>query len=118
MASRLPWESEIFLACGGMLRYRPQPRDSLKNLPKPCLVPKLHYCARPMRFGSRGSSEFSPGRSPRIRHRNALTEKAWEDALQGLGKPKPTTAIGGLEHPEYLPLQQVLDLDDLTYREL
>ena len=36
-----------------------------------------------MRFGSRGPNE-SPCRSSRIRHRNALTEKAWEDALQGL----------------------------------
>ena len=36
-----------------------------------------------MRFGSRGPSK-SPCRSSRIRHRNALTEKTWEDALQGL----------------------------------
>lgn len=33
----------------------------------------LYYCARPMRFGLCG-------------HRNALIEKAWEDAVQGLGK--------------------------------
>ena len=26
-----------------------------------------------------------PGRSSRIRHRNALTERAWKDAVQGLG---------------------------------
>ena len=31
-------------------------------------------------------SERVFGRSSRIRHRNALTEKAWEDALQGLAK--------------------------------
>ena len=30
-------------------------------------------------------SFFSPGRSSRIRHRNALTERAWKDAVQGLG---------------------------------
>ena len=48
-----------------------------------------HYCARPMRFRSRGQSEFFPGCSFRIRHRNALTEKALEDAIQGVGKVKP-----------------------------
>ena len=30
-------------------------------------------------------SFFFPGRSSRIRHRNALTERAWKDAVQGLG---------------------------------
>ena len=44
-----------------------------------CLVPRYHYCARPMRIGSRGPSGL-------ICHRNALTEKAWEDAVQGLGE--------------------------------
>ena len=39
-----------------------------------------------MRFGSRGPRKFFfPGRSSRIRHRNALTERAWKDAVQGLG---------------------------------
>ena len=38
-----------------------------------------------MRFGSRGPSKFFLDTS-RIRHRNALTEKAWEDAIQGRGK--------------------------------
>ena len=33
-----------------------------------------------MRVGSRGPSEFFS----QIRHRNALTEIAWEDAVQGL----------------------------------
>ena len=28
----------------------------------------------------------SPGSSSRIRHRNGLTERAWKDAEQGLGK--------------------------------
>ena len=50
-----------------------------------CLVPWPYYSARPMCFGSRGPSEFSFGRSSRIQHRNVLTEKAWEDAAQGLG---------------------------------
>ena len=27
-----------------------------------------------------------PARSPRIRHRNELTERDWENAVQGLGK--------------------------------
>ena len=45
------------------------------------LVHRPHYSARLMRFGSRGPSEFFP----QIRHRNALTEIAWEDAVQRLG---------------------------------
>ena len=44
------------------------------------VVPKPHYSARPLCFGSRG-----PSLSPRIRHRSALTEKAWENAVQLLG---------------------------------
>ena len=54
-----------------------------------CLVPRPYHSTRPMRFGSRIPSEFlraSPSCSSRIRHRNALTEKAWEDAPQRLGK--------------------------------
>ena len=31
-------------------------------------------------------TRVSPGCSSRIRHRNALTERAWKDAVQGLGK--------------------------------
>ena len=50
-----------------------------------CFVPRPRYCARPMRFASRG-------RSSRIRHRNALTKKAWEDAVQGLNKILSTDA--------------------------
>ena len=38
-----------------------------------------------MRFGSRGQSEF-PRRLPRPRPQNALTEKAWKDAVQKIGK--------------------------------
>ena len=44
-----------------------------------------------MRFGSRGPSEFFS----QIRHRNALTEIAWEDAVQleqGLGMAMSTLA--------------------------
>ena len=29
--------------------------------------------------------QASPGRSSQIRHQNALTERAWKDAVQGLG---------------------------------
>ena len=56
----------------------------LANSWLPCLVPRPHYYARPMRFGSRGPRKFlrpSPGRSSRIRHRHALTERAWKDAV-------------------------------------
>ena len=28
-----------------------------------------------------------PARSPRIRHRNELTERDWQNAVQGLGNP-------------------------------
>ena len=41
-----------------------------------------------MRFGSPGPSEFFS----QIRHRNALTEIAWEDAKQGLGMAMSTEA--------------------------
>ena len=44
------------------------------------LVHRPHYSARLMRFGSRGPSEFFS----QIHGRNALTEIAWEDAVQGL----------------------------------
>ena len=41
-----------------------------------------------MRFGSRGQSEIFS----QIRHRNALNEIVWEDALQGLGMAMSTVA--------------------------
>ena len=41
-----------------------------------------------MRFGSRGPSEFFS----QIRHRNALTEIAWEDAVQRIGMAMSTVA--------------------------
>ena len=41
-----------------------------------------------MRFGSRGPSEFFS----QIRHRNALTEIAWEDAVKGIGMAMSTVA--------------------------
>ena len=42
-----------------------------------------------MRFGSRGPSEFF---FSQIRHRNAFTEIAWEEAVQGLGMAMSTVA--------------------------
>ena len=51
------------------------------------LVPRPHYSARTKRFGSRVPSEdvrAFPARSPRIGHRSDLTEKASENAVQGL----------------------------------
>ena len=53
-----------------------------------CLVRRPHYSARLMHFGSRGPSEFFS----QIRHRNALTEIACKDAVQGLGMVVPTLA--------------------------
>ena len=41
-----------------------------------------------MRFGSRGPSEFFS----QIRHRNAWTEIAWEDYVQGLDMAMSTVA--------------------------
>ena len=35
-----------------------------------------------------------PARSPRIRHRNELTERDWENAVQGLGKEDITWPRG------------------------
>ena len=53
-----------------------------------CVIHRPLYSARLMRFGSRGPSEFFS----QIPHRNALTEKAWEDAIQGLGMAMSTLA--------------------------
>ena len=51
------------------------------------LVPRPHFSSRSKRFGSRGPCEnVFPARWPRIRHRNELTERDWENAVQGLGK--------------------------------
>ena len=35
----------------------------------------------------------SPNRSSRIHHQNALTERAWKDAVQGLGNSHPMTTV-------------------------
>ena len=64
--------------------WRDEPAFSLTS----CPVAMPHYSARSMRFGSRGPIEFAslfPDRSSRIRHRNALTDKARKDAVRGLG---------------------------------
>ena len=47
-----------------------------------------------MRFVSRGPSEFCF----RICYRNALTEKAWEDAVEGLSKARHTTDLTGSKY--------------------
>ena len=49
-----------------------------------CLVRRPHYFARLMRLRTHGP--------PRVRHRNALTEIAWEDAVQDLGLAMSTVA--------------------------
>ena len=53
-----------------------------------CLVRKPHYSARQMLFGSRVRAIFFS----QIRHRNALTEIAWEDDVQALGMAMSTVA--------------------------
>ena len=64
------------------------------NERRPCWVTKLNPClVRPRTQAVSLLCEADaflirwPKR--RVRHRNALTEKAWEDAVQGLGKPNP-----------------------------
>ena len=54
--------------------------NALSYLDVNCLVPRPHHSGRPIRFGSRAPSE------DRSRHRSELTEKAWENAVQGIGK--------------------------------
>ena len=52
-----------------------------------CLAPRPHFSSRLKRFGSRGPRKnVFPALSPRIRHRNELTERDWENVVQGLGK--------------------------------
>ena len=50
-----------------------------------CLVPRPHYSARPLRFRSRGPSEFlslPESLGYNVLLRNIMTEKTWEDAAQ------------------------------------
>ena len=64
--------------------------------------PRPHFSSRPKRFGSHGPCENVrpfPARSPRIRHRNELTERDWENTVQGLGKG--SNRIGGKEVLRY-----------------
>ena len=49
-----------------------------------CLVPGPQYYASVICFGSSGPGRKS--RSIEIRHRNQLTAKAWEKAVQELGR--------------------------------
>ena len=58
------------------------------------IIPRGQYVTCP--------SEFSVIRL-RIRHRNALTEKAWEDALQGIAKHALRLGEGGQNHDETTP---------------
>ena len=37
--------------------------------------------------------EAFPARSPRMRHRNELTESDWENAVQGLGKAETRDSL-------------------------
>ena len=61
-----------------------------------CLVSRPHFSSRPKRFGSRGPCKnvrAFPARSPRIRHGNELTERDWENAVQGLGNHVSTLHV-------------------------
>ena len=72
------------------------------------LVPMRHYFARPKRFGSRGPSENVrpfPTSLLRIRHRSELTERDWENALQGLGKSLTTVKSLSSQTPPFTRLE-------------
>ena len=67
---------------------------------RPCLVPMSHYSERPKHFGSRGPGEnvkMFPARSPRIRHRSELTERDWENGVQGLDNLSPSITDSNLQ---------------------
>ena len=56
----------------------------------PCLVPRPLYFVAVELFRVTWSEEkVRLGRSSRIRHRNGLTVKAWEKAVQEQGKTSP-----------------------------
>ena len=55
----------------------------------------LSLSSRSIHFGSVGPSEKAAVRSSRIRHRNELTVRAWEKAVQELGNPVLTLAVFG-----------------------
>ena len=63
----------------------------VQSLARGCLVPrppKFFLAAKAFRvtWSMRKCEFVFPSRSPRIRHRNELTERDWENAVQGLGK--------------------------------
>ena len=66
-----------------------------------CLVPRPHYSTGPKRFGSRDPGENAsspPPCSPRIRHRKVLTERDWENTVQGLGKDETYRVLKWWRH--------------------
>ena len=71
-----------------------------------CLVRRPHYSARLMHFGSSGPSEFSS----QTRHRNALTEKAWEDATSTVASEKNRELLHGIVVYRQCVLQTVTSL--------
>ena len=59
----------------------------------PCLVPRPHFSSRPKLSGHVVHAKMFPARSLRVRHGNELTERDWENAVQGLGNFPPTFAL-------------------------
>ena len=76
--------------------------------PQPCLVPRPKYYASIIRFGPRG-----PGRSSEMGHRNQLTVKAWEKAVQELGKPQPITVLEKLIPCAFCPSPPLCNADKI-----
>ena len=109
--------------------------------PQPCLVPRPKYYASVIRFGPRGPrvshltapwSERGETLSPRLlygairwetlgtrlrssemRHRNQLTVKAWEKAVQELGKPQPITVLEKLIPCAFCPSPPLCNADKI-----
>ena len=69
----------------GLVLFR-SPRVLYFLVSKDCLVPRPYQLPAADAFQVTWSER--PGRLPRIRHRNALFEKALEDAVEGQGKDR------------------------------
>ena len=59
---------------------------------KDCTEPLSAVLPCPSALLFRAANAFRVTWSERVRHRNALTEIAWEDAVQGLGMAMSTVA--------------------------
>ena len=85
-----------------------RPRGQSSWYDSSCLVPRPHFSSRPKRFGSRGPCEnVFPARSSWIRHRNELTERDWENTVQGLGNDSSMSALADQEEQVEIPSEKL-----------